>query len=591
MGQNQIEEIKSKLDIVEVIGSYVKLIKRGRHFMACCPFHSEKTPSFTVSPELQIFKCFGCGKGGDVYGFVREFEKVEFREALEILAQRAGVKLQNDFSISKEDLEAKKNIEINYWAAKFYHYILLNHKLGEEALKYTLNRGINTNTIKQFKIGFAPGADLIFSFLTKKGYKTEEILRTGNYGNKYGRNYDRFMYRLVFPLIDHRDRIVGFSGRVLPSDKNQNSAKYINSPESIVYHKGSMVYGLNWTKNYIREKKEVIVVEGEFDMISPFQEGFRNMVAVKGTAFTIEQLKLLKRYTSNLILGFDSDFAGGAAAKRSIELAESEGFDIRVLDLEDKFKDPDEAVRGDKKYFQERLEKAESVWQFLINSAFKTFDSNTDLGRKKILEFCLPTLIKISNQVIKSDYFKQLAGMLGTNEDSIIEESKKYQVSHSTNQKFLQIQTSKKQTIDTAEKLEAKILTLMFANPDKYFDLIKKNFDFFRYIKHKKLIDRLKAKKKFNLRDFMKDMEPELRPVFEEIYLDEVNQNIDDDSRKRAIEKTMDQLKNLYLKQDLRRISVEIAQSEAENNPTKLKQLEVKYKLVLEELAKIQKQN
>ena len=358
--ESEVEEIKKKLDIVDVINHYLPLKKRGRHYLANCPFHSEKTPSFTVSPELQIFKCFGCGKAGDIFTFVEEYEHVDFKDALEDLAKMAGVTLKKDPQITQIDHRRKRLIELNHQVARFYNYILTTHPLGKNALDYILKRGIALETIKLFKIGFSPpSAALIVNYLHKKGFLDDELIATGTFGfSQYHARqmYDRFQGRLTFPLSDFRDRILGFSGRILPGSTASNAAKYINSPETDIYHKSQMLFGLNLAKESIKKNNSVLVVEGEFDLISPFQQGVTNIVALKGTAFTSDQLQLLHRYTDNLILGLDSDFAGNNAARKSIELADSMEFDIKVLDLGTTFKDPDEAIQTDPVFFQNQLQ-------------------------------------------------------------------------------------------------------------------------------------------------------------------------------------------------------------------------------------------
>ncbi|MBU1130069.1 DNA primase, partial [Patescibacteria group bacterium] len=423
---NQVEEIKRKLDVVNVIGQYLTLKKRGRHFLACCPFHQEKTPSFTVSPELQIFKCFGCGKGGDIFTFLQEYEKIDFREALEILAKQAGVTLKRSAEFSQSHIQKKKLLEINNLVSHFYHYVLTKHSQGKQALNYLNKRQISLKTINTFKIGFSPQSPTsLLNFLSKKGHKTPDLIATGTFGQSYNRPYDRFRHRLVFPLINHRDQIVGFSGRILPSLDDQKLAKYINSPETDLYHKGHMFFGLNLAKKYIRKKDSAIIVEGEFDMISPFQAGIKNIIALKGTAFTPDQLRLLKRYTENLILSFDSDFAGTLAAKKSIELADSMGFNIKILDLGNKYKDPDEAILADLGFFKKQVKRSLSIWDFLIHSAVSNFGINTDKGKKQVLNFTLPFLAKIDNSVIKSDYLRKLATELGVDKDAVIQEADK----------------------------------------------------------------------------------------------------------------------------------------------------------------------
>jgi len=463
--ENQVEEIKKKLDIVEVINKFVPLKKRGRHFVACCPFHQEKTPSFVVSPELQIYKCFGCGKAGDVFTFVEEYNRIDFKDALEDLAKMAEIKLVRSSKLSGEESIKKKLFEINRETAKFYNYILVKHEQGKEALEYIKNRNISDETINKFLIGYAPrDSRLIINYLVKKGYKTEELYKTGSFGKsqyKQNQSYDRFGDRLIFPQIDFRDRIVGFSGRILPSSNNPNLAKYINSPETDIYHKSQMFFGLNLAKESIKKENTAIIVEGELDMISPYQAGIENVVAIKGTALTEEQLQLIRRYAETLVLGLDSDFAGNKAMIRSIQLADKMDFEIKVLDLEEKYKDPDEAVKDDLDFLKRKIKEAETIWDFILASSVKSYGTDSPRGKKLILVTVLPFLAKINNLVIRADYLKKVAETIDSGEESVVEEFKKYL--NKDNGVILNKKDNIKVEIigDLRERLEERLLILI----------------------------------------------------------------------------------------------------------------------------------
>ena len=314
---DQVEEIKEKVDIVSLISERIELKKAGRNFKANCPFHSEKTPSFMVSPELQIYKCFGCGEGGDAISFLQKYEGMEFYEALKYLADRTGVKLIQRVGLSSEN---EKLFNINRWASRFYHYILFNHPSAREALNYlTKVRKIKTESIKTFGVGYSPDIPEIFKkfFLDKKGFSPTEIEKVGLGYTRGGSVRDRFSGRIIFPLFDHRGNVAGFSGRILPGREKADTGKYINTPETPIYHKSNILYGLNLSKKEIKKKGEAIVVEGELDAISPWQVGIKNIVAIKGSAFTNEQAKLLSRFSENVTLALDSDIAGNIAARPS----------------------------------------------------------------------------------------------------------------------------------------------------------------------------------------------------------------------------------------------------------------------------------
>ena len=307
MASNQIEEVKNKTDIVSLISEYIEVKKAGRNYKANCPFHGEKTPSFMITPELQMYKCFGCGKSGDVFTFLEEHEGMEFSEALKYLAEKAGVTLT--LIKNEETSEREKIIEINKSVLSFYNYALNGHVQGKKILDYlTKDRGLDLETIKKFKIGYSPESfEALSKFLIeKKKYKLNDLLKTGNL---VGRGVDRFRGRVIFPLFDHRDNAIGFAGRILPWQK-QDMAKYINSPDTPAYHKSKVLYGMNITKSEIRESGYAVIVEGELDMISSYQAGIRNVVAIKGSALTEDQIRLIGRFAQKIVLCLDSDFAG-----------------------------------------------------------------------------------------------------------------------------------------------------------------------------------------------------------------------------------------------------------------------------------------
>lgn len=592
--QSQVEEIKKKLDIVEVIGKYLPLKKRGRHFIACCPFHGEKTPSFTVSSELQIFKCFGCGKAGDVFTFVQEFDNIDFKDALEDLAKMAGIVLVKNTQLTEDERRRKRLVDLNYQVAKFYNFILISHPLGKPALDYTLGRGITLESIKLFKIGYSPqNPDLIFNYLTKLGFTLDEMVASGTFGksNYQGhRLYDRFFDRLIFPLADFRDRILGFSGRLLPHSQNQNTGKYINSPETDLYHKSQMLYGLNLTKESIKKSNSVIVFEGEIDLISPYQIGIANTVAIKGTAFTGEQLQLLHRYTDTLILGLDSDFAGNNAARKSIELADSMGFDIHVISLGDKYKDPDEAVRADPGFFKDQLNHTLPVWDFIINSAIKSHDTSTIRGKKEILSLVLPFLVKIQNSVTRSDYYNKLAAQIGSDPSAIAEEANKISTTNFVPSGRSPTPVGLNDLTSKTDRLEEYLLTLVISSkkPDLLSQKVSAQFSFSTPRFQNIFLNLTKIEDEFDPKKFADTLSPELSPTFNNLYLSGTYLNIESQARLREIKKTISQLQSISLKDRISTLSTKIAQAENSDDDILLKQLEVEYNQLLSELSKVQ---
>ncbi len=588
--ENQVEEIKKKLDIVEVINKFVPLKKRGRHYVACCPFHQEKTPSFVVSPELQIYKCFGCGKAGDVFTFVQEYNRIDFKDALEDLAKMAGIKLVRSTKISGEESIKKRLFEINRETAKFYNYILLKHELGKEALEYIKKRNISEETINKFLIGFAPpDSRLIINYLLKKGYKTEELYKTGSFGKsqyKQGQSYDRFSDRLIFPQIDFRDRIVGFSGRILPSNKNQNLAKYINSPETEIYHKSQMFYGLNLAKESIKKNNLAIIVEGEFDMISPYQAGIENVVAIKGTALTEEQLQLIRRYTETLILGLDSDFAGNKAMIRSIELADKMDFEIKILDLGEKYKDPDEAINKDLDFFKKRLNEAETIWDFILASSVKNYGIDSPRGKKLILATVLPFLAKINNLVIRADYIKKVSQTIDSDEESVAEEFKKYLNQNKESVSNLKKINKIEEKGDMRERLEERylILALRLQKPKIAIKLLK--WKTLRFIKIGGVIEKIT---KFEAKKVAENLDPELLDTFNNLYLKAFEDQNSAEERRKERSKILRQIEELELKDRLKSLSDIIANLEASGDEKEIAKVEANYAQILTKLAILQR--
>lgn len=593
--ENQVEEIKKKLDIVDVIGHFITLKKRGRHHVACCPFHSEKTPSFIVSPELQMFKCFGCGKSGDIFTFVEEFNRLEFKEALEDLAKMAGITLVRSAAVDKAQSHQKKLIEINSEVARFYHYILTSHPLGKTALQYILNRGIRPETIKLFKIGFSPqNSQLLVNYLLKKSFDIRDLIATGTFGaSQYQsrRLYDRFSDRLVFPLYDYRGRILGFSGRII--DNRQNTGKYINSPETEIYHKSEMLFGIHLTKDFIREKNAAIITEGEFDMLSPYQIGVTNIVAIKGTAFTQEQLQLLRRYTDTLILALDSDFAGDNAARKSIELADNLEFDIRVLSLDDKYKDPDEAIKADSQFFKNQLDHTLPVWDFLIKSAVKANDPATIKGKRQILAVILPFLVKIKNEVVKSDYFTKLANEIGSDPEAIRAEAVKYETGSPiavpvAAPPFAKIQPPPADA--RLDQLQEFLLVLVFST-QKPALVAKKLKSILKNISSPRLspiASCLLLTKKFTPAKFQQKIPAEIRPIFQSLFLQATSLDLDSASRQKEIKKTVKLIEVYQLKEQLRDLSLQISRLESENMDAEIRAQETEYNTLLQKLARLQ---
>ena len=352
MLNSPIEEIKAKLDIVDVLGGYIKLKKAGVNYKAVCPFHSEKTPSFFVSPARQIWHCFGCGAGHSIFDFVMKIEGVEFADALRILAQKAGVELKP----IKPEMKTKRQRlhEVSELAAKFFEKQLGNSLNGKKAKEYLLARKLSEDTIKEWRIGWAPDSwHGLSDFLISQKYSGSEAEQIGLVvRTKQGKYADRFRGRVMFPVFDFNSNVIGYGGRVLK--KTKDTAKYLNTPNTFLYDKGKTLYGLDKARVEIRKKDFCILVEGYVDVVIAHQSGIKNVVATSGTALTQAHLNILKRYSNNLFLAFDMDFAGDAATKRGIDLALSREFNLKVVKLPEG-KDPDNVISENPEDFKKRI--------------------------------------------------------------------------------------------------------------------------------------------------------------------------------------------------------------------------------------------
>ncbi len=468
---DQIEEIKNKTDIVQLVTEYVKLSKAGRNFKGLCPFHGEKTPSFMVNPELQIFKCFGCGEGGDVYAFLEKMEGVEFGEALKILAKRTGITLES-FIPSKGEEDREKLYKIHNLAADFYHYLLEQHRLGLSARKYLEERKITGESIEKFKLGFAPdGWDFLIKYLRdKKNIKIQDLERAGLVVPSSKGGYDRFRNRIIFPLTNHRGQTVGFSGRVMPTASAEamasQGAKYVNTPETEIYHKGDLLYGLDINKAEIKSAGWVVVVEGEIDALASRQAGVNNVVAIKGSALTGKQVDLLKRYVQTVVLALDADLAGDMAARRGIEIAQKAGLIIKVLSAKGlglSYKDPGDWATQDPKGWLAAVKKAIPIYDFYIESAVERFGLEAE-GKVKIGRELIPIWAGIEDEILKDHYVQKLAQVLEVDSQAVWKQIEKYSGTKNQEPNNDQNPTSKIQTQTRREIVEEYIVGLALRN-------------------------------------------------------------------------------------------------------------------------------
>lgn len=571
---DQLEEIKRKIDIVELINEYVPLKKTGRNFKALCPFHSEKIPSFIVSPERQIFKCFGCNAGGDIFKFLMLTENMEFGEALRTLAKRAGVKLLR-YQPSESERQKQLFYEINHLASEYYHYLLTKHPVGKKALDYILGRGITRDSLARFKIGFSPNLwEALQDFLVKKKrYHTEDLEKSGLViKSEKGRGYyDRFRGRLMFTLKDHRGNIVGFAGRTL--DPKQEEAKYINTPETLIYHKSDLLYGLTETKEAIKKADEAIIVEGELDTISSYQAGIENVVAIKGSALTQAQIELLSRFTKNISLALDADVAGDQAARRGVEVADAGGMAIKVVELKE-WKDPDEVAQKESKLWRQLVSQSVPIYDYFLDSAFSRFEPKTAEGKRKISQELSPIFAKITNKVVQAHYLRQLAERLEVGEEAVVAEVTKFITEESEKTPLERSDYEKIEKLSRREMLEEHLLALAFQSGN--WRLLKKP-EIKKLIKTPRFLriveifgEYLKRYKTFESQRLAKMLPAELKETFDKLYLFELADLIENEEKlKKELAKTEVELRKLGLREELKDLAQEIEELEKKKEKTK----------------------
>ncbi|HEY0078419.1 MAG TPA: DNA primase [Pyrinomonadaceae bacterium] len=406
--QTFIDDLRRQTDIVRVIQDYVSLKKKGANWMACCPFHQEKTPSFSVNPAKDIFYCFGCQKGGSVFSFVMEIERVSFPEAVRIVAEKAGMPLpalEEDKRFEERRREADEVVELNSWALEWWERQLQeNNPDARAAREYIEGRGLTEETRGVFRLGYAPDSwDALGAYLKSRGASSGQIERSGLVVRKEtGGFYDRFRGRVIFPVFDTQGRPVAFGARAMRAG---DEPKYLNSPETAAYTKGRQLYGLNWSRDEIRRKKFAILVEGYLDLIIPYQFGVRNVVASLGTALTPEQVKLLGRFARKVVVNYDGDKAGVKAARRAIETFLAEDFEVKVLTLPDNA-DPDEFIKayGVEEYNRRRGESLPHI-QFVLDQAMRDHNLRSPAGKAEAVEAVLPFVRVVRNRIQKREYF------------------------------------------------------------------------------------------------------------------------------------------------------------------------------------------
>jgi len=587
MLNSPIDEIKSRLDIIEVIGSYIKLKKAGANYRALCPFHSEKNPSLFVSPTRQIWHCFGCQKGGDIFAFVKEIEGVEFGDALRILAQRAGVELKPRYpEWQKLKTERQRAYEICELATKFFAKQLEGSSAGKEAKKYLLGRGIKEESIKKWRIGYSPDTwSGLSDFLVSNEYKREEIEKAGlAIKSEQGSFYDRFRGRIIFPIFDLNSQVIGFGGRIFSVNQRKDQresaepiAKYINTPNTLLYDKSRVLYGLDKAKLEIRKKDFCLLVEGYTDTILAHQAGMENTVATSGTALTSYQLAILKRYSDNLFLAFDMDIAGDSATKRGIDLAQLRGFNLKIITLP-KDRDPADIISKDPKEFERLVNNSLSILDFYFQNTFSKFDKASPEGKKAISKILLPVIKRIPNKIEQSFWVSKLAKELEVKESDVEEELRKIKLEEET------FGLEKEEIINLPQKsrkelLEERLILLILKKPEN-INLIEDTPEGYPIsylsLKGKEILLNLKKRRELKQDSVqVKDLNlsPETQDYFDYLALKSEIEEIEEKAIPEEIKLCLKEIQSLEIKNKLNALTKEIKKAEEEKNFEKIKKL------------------
>ncbi len=584
-----IEEVRQSNDIVDVISQYMHLKRSGRNYFGLCPFHNEKSPSFAVSPDKQIFHCFGCGVGGNAISFVMKIEGCSFIEAVQMLADRANIQLptlENSADGMKEALRAKV-YKVNECAADFYHKNLYtpNAKIAQE---YVKKRALTNDTLEAYQIGFSGKFDELYTALKKQGFADQEILESGLVNrNDNGRYIDRYRNRLMFPICDIRGRVIAFGGRVLDDSK----PKYINSPENVVYSKGRHLFGLNVAKKV--DLKRILIVEGYMDVISLHQRGIKNVVAPLGTALTQQQGFLLRKNAQQVILSFDSDDAGQNAKIRAIDILQNMGLDLRVLQMEGA-KDPDEyIVKYGNARFQNVIEKAVSILEFKVSLLEKELNLENVNDKIKFLNEIAKLIAKIDNTMEREIYIEKIAKRYQISKEAIYAEVNKLTYARNQGEKLLEKKKtvvvhpkqSTTQVSQAIQKRENMILSILLTGDLNLYEVIKQNVSWDEFkdeLNHKiakKLYEEFE-KGNSNINGILDELDDEEQSHITAIMADDYG--IED------MEKAIDDVIHGYRRDKLNDRKMQILSLlEEESDPSKKKELEKELSELIIQLAKM----
>ena len=583
-----INEVRQSNDIVDVISQYVHLKRSGRNYFGLCPFHNEKSPSFSVSPDKQIFHCFGCGVGGNVITFISKIEGLNFIETVQMLAERANIQLptlENNIDSKKEILKDKV-YKVNEFTAEFYHQNLYKPQ-AKPAQEYVKKRQLSNETLKSFRIGFSGRFDELYKELKKQGFNEEEILESGLVNkNDRGQYIDRYRNRLMFPICDARGKVIAFGGRVLDDSK----PKYINSPENIVYSKGRNLFGLNVAKK--GDTKRLLIVEGYMDVISLHQRGITNVVAPLGTALTEQQGWLLRKNAEQIILSFDSDAAGLQAKLRALDILQNMGCDLRILQMEGA-KDPDEYIL---KYgnvrFQALVDKALSVIEFKVKVLKKDLNLENINDKIKFLNEIAKLISNVDNNIEREVYIEKIAKEYDISKEAIYAEVNKLTYKNIKSEKILEKskpiithrKEEKKEVSQTIKRRENTIISILLTGDLSIYEIIKQN------IKPEDFQDEVNANIAKKLYEEFEKGNSNINGIIDELEQEEQNQItmiMADDYEIDDLEKAIDDLIQTYQREKLNNRKFEILELLETTDSNQKKELEKELSDIIIRLAKI----
>jgi DNA primase len=608
--QDNVQEIKDRIDIVDFLKTYLSLSPAGKNFKALCPFHKEKTPSFIVSPDRQIWHCFGCNSGGDIIGFLMRYENIEFIEALKILAEKAGIDLKHSGSFDQRQYAVL--YEINQAAKEFFKNNLASSELVKN---YLIERGLKKETIEEFEIGAALNtSDVLTRHLLKSGFNISDVERSGLiFKTDRGTYWDRFRNRIIFPLHNNFGKVIGFTGRILPEKQinaegpresasspresasspresafTASAAKYINSPETPIFSKSKLLFGFHKTKEAIRESKTAILVEGQMDFLMAYQDGIRNVVATSGTALTNDHLKILKRLADNLILCFDSDEAGRTASERSIDLAEANDFSVKVLELNyEGLKDPADIVKNKPGLLYSLINNAQPAMEFY----FSRYLSNADLRRldadihgqdihlkKKNIRIVLSKIKNILSPVVKDHWIKELSRRTAIDERSLLEELEGLKISLSKTS--IEEQKESQRDLSRIDIICQRIIALALAD-NKFSEILRDNQNYLPNLYRSLFI--------FSIDKKNPDLSPPLKQVSDLINLRSSLdfEKIDKKKAESEFNDLLKQLKREYFKENQRIVIQKIKKAEKEGSEEELREILKEFDNLSREMQKL----